>query len=113
MVDGLPNIQQQIQGVSRYCKIGKQRRVPFDEGQAWRVKRVLWLVHVDVYGPMNMTSITGAKYFLVIVDDYSRKMWVYFLTLKSDVFNEFQKFKALVEKELGCHITTLRFDNGR
>jgi hypothetical protein len=38
-------------------------------------------------------------------------MWVYFLKLKSNVLNEFQKFKALVEKELGCHITTLRSNN--
>jgi hypothetical protein len=34
-----------------------------------------------------------------------------FLKLKSDVFNEFQKFKALVEKESSCHINTLRSDN--
>jgi transposase InsO family protein len=61
---------------------------------------------------MNMASIIGARYFLLFVDDYSRKMWVYFLKLKSEVFNEFQKFKALVEKESGCHITSLRSDNG-
>jgi hypothetical protein len=39
-------------------------------------------------------------------------MWVYFMKLKSDVFNEFQKFKAFVEKESGCHVSTLRSDNG-
>jgi hypothetical protein len=59
-----------------------------------------------------MKSITCARYFLLFVDDYSRKMWVYFLKLKSNVFNEFQKFKALVEKELGCHIASLNSDNG-
>ena len=51
--------------------------------------------------------ITGAKYFLMFVDDFNRKMWVYFLKVKSDVFKEFQKFKALVEKESGCQITSL------
>jgi hypothetical protein len=61
---------------------------------------------------MNMASITGARYFLLFVDDFSRKMWVYFLKLKSDVFKEFQNFKALVENESGCHITSLRSDNG-
>jgi hypothetical protein len=59
-----------------------------------------------------MTSIIGVWYFLLFVDDYSRKMWMYFLKLKYEVFNEFQKFKALVEKESGCHITSLRSDNG-
>jgi transposase InsO family protein len=73
---------------------------------------VLPLVHADVCGPMNMTSITGARYFLLFVDDFSRKMWVYFLKLNSDMFKEFQNFKALVENESGCHITSLRSDNG-
>jgi hypothetical protein len=40
-------------------------------------------------------------------------MWVYLLKLKYEVFNEFLKFKALVKKELGFHITTLRYNNGR
>jgi hypothetical protein len=39
-------------------------------------------------------------------------MWVYFLKLRYEVFNEFKKIKALVEKESGCCITTLKFDNG-
>jgi hypothetical protein len=67
---------------------------------------------VDLCGPMNMASIIVDRYFLMFVDYYSRKMWVYFLKLKSEVFNEFENFKALVEKEFGCHITSLRSNNG-
>jgi transposase InsO family protein len=63
-------------------------------------------------GPMNTTSITSARYTLFLVDDYNGKMWLYLLKFKYEVFNEFQKFKALLEKKLGCHITTLKFDNG-
>ena len=48
----------------------------------------------------------------MFVDDFNRKMWVYFMKLKSGVFKEFQKFKALVEKESSCQITSLRYDNG-
>jgi hypothetical protein len=48
----------------------------------------------------------------MLVDDYSRKTWMYFLKLKYEVFNEFQKFKSLVEKESSCHITSLSCDNG-
>lgn len=59
-----------------------------------------------------MTLVTSASDFFLFVDDYSRKMWMLFLYLKSNVFNKFQKFKALVEKESSCHITTFRFDNG-
>lgn len=59
-----------------------------------------------------MTLFTRVEDFLLFVDDYSMKMWLYFLKLKYDVFNEFQKFKALVEKESNFHIITLRFDKG-
>jgi hypothetical protein len=61
---------------------------------------------------MNTSSIIGVGYFLLFLDDYIRKMWVYFLKLKYKVFNEFQKFKALVKKNSGCHITSLRSNNG-
>lgn len=59
-----------------------------------------------------MTSVIGVMYFLLFIDDFDRKMWVYFLKVKSYVFNEFQKFKALVEKESRCDIITLRSNNG-
>jgi hypothetical protein len=91
---------------------GKQHITPFDEGKSWRAQRVLQLVNAYICGPMNMASTTDAKYFLLFIEDYNRKMWVYILKLKSKVFNEFQNFKSLVEKELGCHITSLRPDNG-
>ena len=48
---------------------------------------------------------------MLIVDDFSRKMWVYFLKYKSDAFSTFQKFKTLVEKESGCNIMTLRTES--
>jgi len=47
-------------------------------------------------GSMNTASITKARYFLLFVNDYRRKMWLYFLQLKPEVFNEFKKFKTLV-----------------
>ena len=63
---------------------------------------------------MNTASITSAKYFLLFETLMMILVGkcVYFLKLKFDVFTEFQKFKALVEKESGCQITSLRSDNG-
>jgi transposase InsO family protein len=60
---------------------------------------------------MNTALVIGAMCFLLLVDDFSRKMWVFFTKEKSDLFNEFQKFKSLVENESRCPIITLRFDN--
>jgi hypothetical protein len=54
--------------------------------------------------------VVGISFF--VVDDFNRKMWVYFLKLKYEVFNEYQKFKELVDKDSSCHIASLRNDNG-
>ena len=61
---------------------------------------------------MATPFVLGSRYFLLFVDDFSRKMWVYFLRKKSNAFPVFQKFKPLVEKESGKSIITLRSDNG-
>ena len=61
---------------------------------------------------MATSSVLGSKYFLLFVEDFNRKMWVYFLKKKSDAFPVFRKFKSLVEKESGKSIITLRSDNG-
>ncbi|GJY07902.1 integrase, catalytic region, zinc finger, CCHC-type containing protein, partial [Tanacetum coccineum] len=42
----------------------------------------LELLHMDLCGPMRVASISGKKYILVIVDDYSRFTWVYYLHTK-------------------------------
>ena len=69
-------------------------------------------VHRDLCGPLPVVSFSGYKYFLTFIDDFSRRTLVYFLKLKSEVFNMFLAFKAFVEKQSGHQILTLRFDNG-
>ena len=46
------------------------------------------------------------------MNDYTRKIWIYFLREKSEAFNKFKEFKALVEKQRGYHLKTLRSDRG-
>ena len=55
-------------------------------------------------------SFEKNKYFLLFIDDFSRKTWVYFLKEKSEVFDVFKKFKAFVEKQSGFNIKAMRFD---
>ena len=49
---------------------------------------------------------------MTFIDDFSRRTWVYFLKFKSDAFDKFVEFKALVEKECGHYIKVLRSDRG-
>jgi hypothetical protein len=71
------------------------------------------LIWADIFGPMKTSSIYKARYFLVFVDDFSRKMWVYFLKQKSDVVDELKKFKVImVEKQSGRSIRFLKTNKG-
>jgi len=51
------------------------------------------------------------RYYVIFIDDYSHKCWVYFMQKKDQTFTKFCEFKALVEKELGKKIKVLRSDN--
>ena len=59
---------------------------------------------------MQIQSIGGSFYFLTFIDDFSRKVWVYFLKHKSDTFTYFKEFKAEAEKQSGKFVKILRSD---
>jgi hypothetical protein len=65
---------------------------------SYRAWAPLEIVHIDLCGPIQTTSLGGRIYFLTFIDDCSRKTWVYFLKHKSETFDKFKEFKALVEK---------------
>lgn len=59
-----------------------------------------------------METPTGKLYFMLIIDDFSRMMWVSFLRMKYEAFEKFKEFKAVDENEIDCKIKIIRFDNG-
>ena len=61
---------------------------------------------------MSSPSLGGCLYYVIFIDDYSRKCWIYFLKAKSDTFDKFKEYKAFIEKQTGKHIRILRTDNG-
>jgi len=54
----------------------------------------------------------GSRYMLTFIDDFSRKVWAYFLKEKSEAFKVFKEWKALLENQTGKKIKRLRTDNG-
>ena len=61
---------------------------------------------------MSSTSLSGFEYYITFIDDYSGKTWIYFLKEKSEVFEKFKEFKALIENLSEKKIKTLWSDNG-
>ena len=74
-------------------------------------QKILELVYSNVYGPIEVESLGGYKYFLTFNDDASGKTWVYLLKSKDQVFKNFQQFHAMVERETGKPLKSLRTDN--
>ena len=93
-----------------FCLFGKQHRVSFNIPSA-RKPNVLYLVYSDVCGPIDVETLGGNKYFFTFIDDASRKMWVYVLKTKDQVFEHFKKFHAMAEREKGKPLKCLRTDN--
>jgi hypothetical protein len=74
--------------------------------------RPLELLHMDLFGPIAYISIGGSKYCLVIVDDYSRFTWVFFLQEKSQTQDNLKGFLRQAQNEFGLRIKKIRSNNG-
>lgn len=92
--------------------MAKQTRRHFPNQANYRATRKLELVHADLCGPISSVTPGGSQYFLLLVDDYSRRMWVFLLKRKDEAFYAFNKFKVLVENGNEDKVKTLRTDRG-
>jgi hypothetical protein len=111
MVEGIPELQSTHEGICKGCALGKNIKKPFPSNNN-RSKEILDLIHSNVCGLMLVKSVGGSSYYVIFIDDYSRKTWLYLLKTKDEVFNKFQEFKAEIENLTNKKIKTLRTDNG-
>jgi transposase InsO family protein len=73
--------------------------------------KVFELLHMDLFGPTTYTSISGNKYRFVVVDDFLRYTWVFFLVDNSDAFVTFKTFVKRIHNEFETTIKKVRSDN--
>ena len=93
------------------CTLGKYVKSTFHEKEN-RASVILEGIHIDVCGPFLVSSTTKHKYYVIFVDEFSRKCWIFFMQKKDQTFSKFCEFKSLVEKKLGKQVKALRNDNG-
>ena len=112
IVTGIPKFKiDGMLGVCEACQLGKQSKNAFPHDK--HVSRnVLDVVLSDVWGPAKTTSMGGCRYYVTFIDDHTRKVWVYLMKEKSEVFTHFQSFMAMVEKQTGKYVKCLRSDGG-
>ncbi|KAK2369168.1 putative mitochondrial protein [Trifolium repens] len=66
--------------------------------------KILELLHMDLMGPIQVESLEGKRYALVVVDDYSRYTWVNFIGEKSDAFDVFKELCIQIQREKGISV---------
>ena len=92
--------------------VGKHHRTPFPKALSHQSCEPVELVHADICGPISPSTLGGNRYFLLIIDDYTRLIWVAMLLQKSDAFEAFKRFKTLAETEKGVKLKALRTNRG-
>jgi hypothetical protein len=110
---GLTNVHFEKDRVCSACQAGKQVGVQHPHKNIMTIDKPLELLHMDLFDLIAYMSIGGSKYCLVIVDDYSRFTWVFFLQEKSQTQETLKGFLRRAQNEFGLRIKKIRSDNGR
>ena len=91
--------------------LAKQRRLSFRTFVS-HSSACFDLIHVDIWGPYSTPSLNGSRYFLTLVDDYSRCTWVFLMKYKSEASSLIQSFYNLILTQFNFPIKVIRSNNG-
>jgi transposase InsO family protein len=106
---GMPLLTQ-VEQVCEACLAGKHRRTPFPRQAQRRSNEVLQLLHGDICGPISPPTPSKNRYFLLLVDDYSRYMWICLLTTKDAAAEAIKRVQAAAERKSRQKLKALRTD---
>lgn len=94
----IDNIEIDKDAFCEVCLEGKHHRTPFRRSNS-RAEKPFNYVHADLWGPSPVNTLGGNRYFISIVDDFSRKTWVYLLKHKSEAFEKFTIWHTFYENQ--------------
>nr|GEU69248.1 hypothetical protein [Tanacetum cinerariifolium] len=97
LVRGLLKLKFKKDHLCSACAMGKSKKKPYKPKSKDTNQEKLYLLHMDLCGPMCIAIVNGKKYILVIVDDYSRFTWVKFLRSKDEAPNFIIKFLKMIQ----------------
>ncbi|GJY38179.1 retrovirus-related pol polyprotein from transposon TNT 1-94 [Tanacetum coccineum] len=109
---GIPRLKFQKDHLCSACALGKSKKSSHQPKAKDTNQEKLYLLHMDLCGPMRVASINGKRYILVIVDDYSRFTWVRFLRTKDEAPEAIIKCIKNIQVCLNATVRNVRTDNG-
>jgi len=113
MVRGVPEISfNKLNKICHACIQGKQTKSSFKSRTENLSSKPVKFIHMDLFGPTRTTSLSGKRYGYVLVDDYSRFTWVFFLSHKNEAFHEFQVFYRKIKQEGKYKVCSILSNHG-
>ena len=113
LVRGLPRLNFKSNHLCNVCQKGKLTKNSFKSINVVSTKNYLELLHMDLFGPSSNKSFRGKRHAFVIVDDYSRFTWVFFLAHKHETFSKFVKFCKKIQKQTSFIIIKIHSDHDK
>ncbi|KAK1414482.1 hypothetical protein QVD17_30227 [Tagetes erecta] len=93
------------------CAKAKHTRSPFPKSFI-KTNECFVLIHCDIWGKYRNPSTAHASFFITIVDDFSRALWVFLIRNKSEASECLINFHNMVKTQFSKHIKRIRSDNG-
>ncbi|CAN0838933.1 Retrovirus-related Pol polyprotein from transposon TNT 1-94 [Linum grandiflorum] len=112
LVRGLPSFPRSKEFFCKSCVLGKQTKTSFKSSSLISTSKPLELIHMDLFGPTNISSYGGKNFAFVLVDDFTRYSWVFFLRNKSDCFKTFRSFVLSLQSSFPFPLASIRSDHG-
>jgi len=97
--------------VCHTCQLGKSHKLPFHLSTSV-LSSPFQLLFMDVWGPLPTEFVRGNKYYLSIIDDFSKFIWLFPLNAKSQVAHTFINFQLQIERYFDCKIKSVQTDFG-
>ena len=92
------------------CPMAKMFKLPFYQSNT-TTTAVFELLHIDIWGPYRIPTYKNHRFFLTLVDDFSRATWTYLLQHKSQAINVLQQFCSYVQTQFAKTVNMVRSDN--
>jgi len=110
--EGYPTSSTEASCVTAAWPGSREGWLSFPKAAKYRTADALELVHGDLCGPITPATNGGRRYFLLLMDDCSRYMWLQLLTSKDEAAEAIKKFKAHAEAKSGKKLRVLWTDHG-
>ncbi|GKA77078.1 putative ribonuclease H-like domain-containing protein [Tanacetum coccineum] len=112
LVRGLPSKVFENEHSCIACQKGKEHKASCKAKLVNSINKPLHMLHMDLFGPINVKSLMKKSYCLVVIDDFSRFSWVFFLATKDETSGILKTFITEIENQLDHKVKVIKSDNG-